>query len=55
MFTLNLILPSQYFSDCNEVSVSLDDLEAATSIDDLGHDEDTVEELLKKHKVRSFL
>eukprot|EP00794_Sanderia_malayensis_P017796 gene17796-19573_t len=41
----------QYLSNCEDVQRTMDELEAAVSNEDLGHDEESVEELLKKHKV----
>ena len=41
----------QYFADCNEISTALDEIDLAASNDDLGQDEESVEELSKKHMV----
>ena len=41
----------QYFANCNEISTTMDELDLAASNDDLGQDEESVEELSKKHMV----
>ena len=48
--TFNFCMISQYFADCNEVCATMDEFDVAASNDDLGQDEDSAEELIKKHK-----